>query len=59
MTAPLSIWRQVFDKKMDPIRGLMSGKLKLKGNKMKVLKAPKAAIELVECCTKIDTIYPG
>ncbi|MCP4427669.1 MAG: hypothetical protein GY803_24560 [Chloroflexi bacterium] len=59
MTAPVSVWRQVFEKKMDPIRGMMSGKLKLQGNKMKVLKAPKAAIEMVNCCMQIDTTYPG
>ncbi len=59
MSAPVSVWRSVFEKKMDPIRGMMSGKLKLKGNKMKVLKAPKAAIAMVECCTQIDTVYPG
>ena len=58
MNAPVSIWKQVFEKKIDPIRGLMSGKLKLTGNMMKVIKAPKAAIELVACCTKIDTVYP-
>ena len=59
MRAPMAVWRQVFEKKMDPIRGMMTGKLKLQGNKMKVLKAPKAAIEMVNCCTRIDTIYPG
>ncbi len=59
MSAPLSIWRSVFEKKMDPIRGMMTGKLKLQGNKMKVLKTPRAAIEMVECCTKIDTTYPA
>ena len=37
----------------------MSGKLKLKGNMMKVIKAPKAAIELVACCSNIDTEYPA
>lgn len=58
MNAPVAIWKQVFEKKIDPIRGLVSGKLKLQGNMMKVIKAPKAAIELVECCTKIDTVYP-
>jgi putative sterol carrier protein len=57
MNAPVAIWQQVFEKKIDPIRGMMSGKLKLKGNMMKVIKTPKAAIELVECCTKIDTVY--
>lgn len=57
MNAPVSVWQQVFQKKIDPIRGMMSGKLKLKGNMMKVIKTPKAAIELVECCTQIDTVY--
>ena len=59
MNAPLSVWRKVFDKKLDPIRGLVSRQLKLKGNMMKIMKTPKAAIELVECCTRIDTEYPA
>ncbi len=58
MNAPLATWRKLFDKKLDPIRGLMSRQLKLKGNMMKVMKTPKAAITLVECCTRIDTEYP-
>ncbi|MFQ5420851.1 MAG: SCP2 sterol-binding domain-containing protein [Anaerolineae bacterium] len=59
MNAPMGTWRKVFDKKLDPIRGLMSRQLKLKGNMMKVMKAPKAAIALVECCTRIETEYPA
>jgi len=59
MNAPISVWRKVFDKKLDPIRGLVSRQLKLKGNMMKIMKTPKAAIELVECCTRIDTEYPA
>lgn len=59
MNAPVSTWRKVFEKKLDPIKGLMTKQLKLKGNMMKVMKAPKAAIELVECCTEIDTEWPG
>jgi len=58
MNAPMATWRKLFDKKLDPIRGLMSRQLKLKGNMMKVMKTPKAAITLVECCTRIDTEYP-
>jgi putative sterol carrier protein len=46
------------DKKIDPIQGLVSRRLKLKGPMMKVMKAPKAAIELVECGTQIDTDWP-
>ncbi len=59
LTAPLETWQKVLTKKIDPIRGLVSGQLKLKGPMMKVMKAPKAAIELVECCTRIETTWPS
>ena len=37
----------------------LQGKLKLKGNLMKVLKAPKAAVELVNCARELDTEWPA
>jgi len=55
MTAPVAVWQLVFEGKLDPIKGLMTKKLSLEGNKMKVLKAPKAAVEMVNCCAGIDT----
>ncbi len=59
LSAPVSVWRGVLDKKIDPIRGIMTRQLKLKGNMMKVMKAPKAATELVECATRVPTAWPG
>ena len=59
MRAPLNVWQGVLNKKIDPIQGLMTRRLKLKGPMMKVMKAPKAAIELVECCAGLDTDWPG
>ena len=56
--APLPVWRKVLEGKLDPIRGLVSRQLKMKGNMMKVMKAPKAAIELVNACAKVDTEWP-
>lgn len=58
ITAPLLVWREVIEGRLDPIRGLMSRKLRMKGNMMKVIKSPKAAIELVNCCTNIETSWP-
>ena len=58
ITAPLPVWRKVIEGKLDPIRGLVSRQLKMKGNMMKVLKAPKAAVELVNACQNIDTEWP-
>ena len=59
ITAPLPVWRKVLEGKLDPIRGLVSRQLKMKGNMMKVMKAPKAAIELVNSCAQVDTSWPG
>ena len=58
IAAPLPIWRKVLEGKLDPIRGLVSRQLKLKGNMMKVMKAPKAAVELVNSCQLVDTEWP-
>lgn len=58
ITAPLATWKDVVNGKLDPIKGLMTGKLKVKGPLAKILKAPKAAIELVNCAKAIDTQWP-
>ena len=59
LRAPLDIWKGVLDKKIDPIRGIMTRQLQLKGNMMKIMKAPKAATELVECAASVDTEWPA
>ncbi|MFN2190258.1 MAG: SCP2 sterol-binding domain-containing protein, partial [Candidatus Promineifilaceae bacterium] len=58
ITAPLPVWRKVLEGNLDPIRGLVSRQLKMKGNMMKVLKAPKAAVELVNACQNVETEWP-
>lgn len=58
LRATVDTWRKVLEKKIDPIRGIMSGQLKLKGNMMAVLKMPKAATELVAAAMKVDTEWP-
>jgi putative sterol carrier protein len=58
LSAPLDVWKGVLNKKIDPIRGIMSRQLKLKGNMMKIMKAPKAATELVESAASVDTVWP-
>ena len=58
MRAPLPTWRRVIEKKLDPIQGLMTRQLKLQGTMTKIMRAPKAATELVACCTQIETDWP-
>jgi putative sterol carrier protein len=54
---PFSTWRQVIEGKLDPIQGMMTRRLKLEGNMMKIMRYPKAAKEIVDCCTFVPTDF--
>lgn len=57
IAAPIATWRKVLEGKIDPIQGLVSRQLKLKGNMLKIMKAPRAALELVNCAKTINTAW--
>jgi putative sterol carrier protein len=50
-------WKQVMRKELDPIKGMMQGKLKLKGNLPVIVRFVKAAQVLVECTSLVDTHF--
>jgi putative sterol carrier protein len=56
--APIATWRKVIEKKLDPIQGMVTGQLKLKGTLSKIMRFPKAASELVNCATRVPTEFP-
>jgi putative sterol carrier protein len=58
ISAPVSTWKEVVELRLDPIKGLLTRKLKLKGNMPKIMRAVKAANELVLCTTHIPTKFP-
>lgn len=57
--APIATWRRVIEKKLDPIQGMITGQLKLKGTMSKIMRFPRAAAELVNCATKVPTEFPS
>jgi putative sterol carrier protein len=59
LTAPFNAWRRVIEGKLDPIQGMMTRKLKVQGNMMKIMRYPKAAKEIVACCTLVPTDFGG
>lgn len=58
MSGPLNKWRQVVEKKLDPIQGLLTRQFKLKGDMVMIMKNVKAAQELVNCTTLVPTQFP-
>ncbi len=59
MSGKYGKWKLVVTAKLDPIQGLMTGQLKLKGNMPMVMKNVKAAQEIVRACTRVDTEFPA
>lgn len=52
-----SNWIKVISGEIDPIKGILTRKFKLVGDKGKVMRAAKAAKELVASAQKVDTEF--
>ena len=57
ITAPYSRWKQVMQKELDPTKGMMQGKLKLKGDLPTIVRYVKAANELVNLAGSVPTEF--
>lgn len=57
--AGLPTWRKVVEGRLDPIQAIVTRQLKLSGPMIKVMRAPRAAMALVGCCTRIETQWPA
>jgi putative sterol carrier protein len=58
ISAPYSRWKQVATKELDATRGMLQGKLKLKGNLPTVVRYTKASQEMTECTTRVPVSWP-
>lgn len=58
LSGPVGNWKKVMTKKLDPMQAMMTGQLKLQGNMAIVMRNVRAAKELVESCTRIETEFP-
>jgi putative sterol carrier protein len=57
ITGEYARWKQVVRKELDPIKGMMQGKLKLKGDLPTVVRAVRASQELVNSSGSVETIF--
>jgi putative sterol carrier protein len=56
--APYSRWKEVIKKELDPIKGMMQGKLKLQGDLPTIVRYVKASNELVNLAQTVPTEFP-
>jgi len=55
--ASYDTWVKILKKEIDPIKALLTGKAKLQGNMAKVMRATKAAQEMVASTASVDTEF--
>ena len=58
LRAPYSRWREVVTGELDPIKGMMQGKLRVQGDLPTIVRQVRAANELVELTQQIPTEFP-
>ncbi|NLI70901.1 MAG: hypothetical protein GX364_08575 [Firmicutes bacterium] len=51
-------WKAICRGEMDVIRAVVSGKIKLSGNRLKMLAQTKASLALLKVMEKLDTSFP-
>jgi len=56
--APYSRWKEVLAGDLDPVRGMMQGKLRVQGDLPTIVRYVNAANELVHLTGTVDTVYP-
>lgn len=54
---PYANWRRLIEGEIDPIRGLLTGKFRLKGSMMKIMRYTKAAKLLVRTASQVPTEF--
>jgi putative sterol carrier protein len=55
--APYSRWKDVVRGDLDPVKGMMQGKLKLRGDLAMIVRYVRAANELVNLTTQVPTEF--
>ncbi len=56
--APYTRWKQVLRKELEPVKGMMQGKLKLQGDLPQIIRHIRAANELVNVAADVPTRFP-
>ena len=59
LRAPFAIWQEILERKTLAATAILTGKLKVDGDKMTLLKHTGAHRSLVACAAAIDTEFPS
>jgi len=58
LSAPYTRWKAIVLGELDPIKAMMQGKLKVRGDLPTIVRYVRAANELVRLTGEVDTVFP-
>ena len=50
-------WQQIFKQELDPVRAMMMGRIKVRGDLPTLIKFTKAASDLLQCAARVPTEF--
>jgi putative sterol carrier protein len=56
-SGPFTNWRRLINKEIDPIQGILTGKFKLEGSMMTIMRFTRAAKEMVATTSMVQTEF--
>jgi putative sterol carrier protein len=59
LRAPFSVWREILERKTLAATAMLTGRLKVDGDRMTLLKHTAAHRSLIGCAASLDTEYPA
>jgi len=59
LRGPFSLWRDILERKTMAATAILTGNLKVEGERMQLLKHTAANRALIHCTASVDTDFPG
>jgi putative sterol carrier protein len=59
LRAPFTLWREILNRKTLAATAILTGRMKVEGDKLTLLKHAGANRTLIHCAASVDTEFPG
>jgi len=59
LRAPFTLWREILERKSLAATAILTGKMRVEGDKLTLLKHASASRALIHCVASIQTVFPG
>lgn len=58
ISGPVSAWKEIAEKSIDPLKALLTRKLSIRGSMTKVIRHSKVAQAVISCSVNFETDFP-